>query len=52
MADMKRRDKKVEGLDDNWKGLKVNPIYNTSAVLKAAIDRVGEAMSGKPKKKK
>lgn len=49
MPDMKRRDKKVEGLDDNWKGMKINPLYGTSALIKAVGDAFGKATEKKKK---
>lgn len=34
------------------KKIKINPLYNTSSILKGALDRIGEALSpSKPKKK-
>lgn len=49
----KYREKKEEGQKDTWRDLKLNPLYNTSTILKAAIDKATSAMSGeKPKTKK
>lgn len=48
--DAKRRQAKTPGLDDNWKGMKINPLYNTSAIIKAAGDKIRSATSKKTKK--